>query len=89
MVLALLPTGPYAAPGPAAPTVALIIDDLGYRRREGERAIALPGHVSFSFLPDTPYAFHLATLAHRKNREILLHLPMESLGGQALLAFGC
>ena len=58
--------------------VALVIDDLGYRRHEGERAVALPGGVTLSFLPGTPYARHLATLAHAKNREIMLHLPMDN-----------
>ena len=64
--------------------VALVIDDLGYRRHEGERAVALPGGVTLSFLPGTPYARHLATLAHENNREIMLHLPMESIAGRAL-----
>ncbi|MDJ0891129.1 MAG: divergent polysaccharide deacetylase family protein [Gammaproteobacteria bacterium] len=64
--------------------IALVIDDLGYRRHNGERAVALPGKVSFSFLPGTPYARHLALLAHKRHREVLLHLPMESLTGHTL-----
>jgi polysaccharide deacetylase 2 family uncharacterized protein YibQ len=36
------------------PKIALIIDDLGYERAAGERAIALPGRVAFAVLPHTP-----------------------------------
>lgn len=60
------------------PQIAIIIDDLGYELAAGERALALPGPVSFAVLPDSPYASRLAGLAHANGREVLLHLPLQA-----------
>ena len=76
-----------SAPALAAQTlarVAIIIDDLGYRRAEGERALALPGRLTYAVLPHTPYAKEFAVDAHARNKEVMLHLPMESERGHAL-----
>lgn len=58
--------------------IAIILDDIGYNRASGERALQLPAAVTFSVIPFTPYSHSLAEKAHRQQREILLHLPMES-----------
>ena len=63
--------------GPAY--ISIIIDDLGYQWRSGQRALELPGGVSFAILPHTPYSVRLATRAHENGREVLLHLPMASV----------
>lgn len=42
------------------------------------KAISLPGEVSVSILPNTPYAFALAEAAHKQQKEVLLHLPMQA-----------
>lgn len=60
------------------PRIAIIIDDLGYHLANGQRAIALPGVVSFSFLPGSPRARYLANQAHAAGKEVLLHLPMQA-----------
>ena len=39
----------------------------------------LPGAVTISFLPRTPYAARLAREAHAWGKEVMLHLPMDSL----------
>jgi polysaccharide deacetylase 2 family uncharacterized protein YibQ len=70
--------------------IALIIDDMGNRKEAGEQALALPGVVTYAFLPHTPYAREQATRAHELDREVMLHLPMESdlgnpLGAGALI----
>lgn len=57
----------------------LIIDDMGNGLELGQRAVALPGKVSYSFLPHTPNTRELAELAHRHGKEVLLHLPMSNL----------
>jgi len=58
--------------------IAIIIDDMGNGLREGRRALALPGAVTYSFLPQTPHAVTLAQAAHAAGREVMLHLPLES-----------
>lgn len=69
-----------AAPARAAPALlGIIIDDLGDRWRDGLRAVDLPGPVTASFLPRTPYAAELARRAHANGKEVMLHLPMESV----------
>ncbi|MCK5790044.1 MAG: divergent polysaccharide deacetylase family protein [Ketobacter sp.] len=79
-----------SAPGSAAPSqilpepteelpkIAIILDDLGYNRHAGEQALQLPGNLTYAIIPFTPYSQTLAQAAHDRNREVILHLPMES-----------
>ncbi|MBU0681448.1 MAG: divergent polysaccharide deacetylase family protein [Proteobacteria bacterium] len=60
------------------PRLALIIDDMGNRQQLGQQLIELDLLLSFAILPFTPHAHSLMEMAHAKNREILLHLPMEA-----------
>ncbi len=76
LALLLLLTTASAAIGP--PRIAIIIDDLGYRLKAGQRAIDLPGPISFAVLPGTPRAFVLATEAHARGKDVLLHLPLQA-----------
>ena len=73
--LLLLVALPAAAGTPAY--VALIIDDLGNQEASGERVIALPGPVTCSILPHTPYSRMLADRCNRAGKEVMLHLPMQ------------
>lgn len=68
-----------AVPVAAAPRIAIIIDDLGYQLEAGERAIRLPGPVACAVLPATPRGRALAETAHRRGKEVLLHLPLQSV----------
>ena len=61
------------------PAISIIIDDLGYLKKRDIRAIQLPGSVTYAFLPHTPHARELATLAHKMDKEVMLHQPMESM----------
>ncbi|MDH5299742.1 MAG: divergent polysaccharide deacetylase family protein [Gammaproteobacteria bacterium] len=74
LLLTLVCASAQAAPA----RIAIIIDDLGYLFEEGQQAIALPGDISVSILPNTPHALALAQLAHDNNRDVLLHLPMQA-----------
>jgi len=58
--------------------ISIIIDDLGNKSSD-EQAILLPGAVACAFLPHTPHTQRLAKLAHAKNKEVLLHAPMQSM----------
>lgn len=80
-IFIILSTSLYSSPRAnlAKPTIAIIIDDMGYHYQRNKDAINLPGAVTLSFLPHTPHTPELARLAHKKNKEILLHLPMESI----------
>jgi polysaccharide deacetylase 2 family uncharacterized protein YibQ len=64
--------------------IALIIDDLGNQKVAGEHALALPGPVTYAFLPQTPFAWKLASKAHALHKEVMLHQPMESDNGNRL-----
>lgn len=68
-----------AAPEDGKVVIGLIIDDLGNQRASGLEAVNLPGPLAYSILPHTPYGKMLAERAHEKNKEVMLHLPMESL----------
>ena len=58
--------------------IAIIIDDLGYNWKEAKRIIQLPGPTACAILPHTRFAKKIAELARQQNKEVLLHLPMES-----------
>ncbi len=64
--------------------IAIIIDDMGNQRALGLQALELPGSITYAFLPHTPYAVRFARLAHLLDREIMLHLPMETEAGHRL-----
>jgi len=84
LALLLVTTAATAAP----PSIAIILDDMGYERSRGEAALALPAGVTYSFLPHAPHTRELASLAQRQGREIMLHLPMQAMSGRAIDAGG-
>ncbi len=61
------------------PRIAIIIDDLGYALDLGERALKLPGPVAYGVLPATPRGRALANQAQAIGKEVLLHLPLQSV----------
>jgi len=71
-----------AAPAGLAGELALVVDDLGYDRAAGLRAVALPGPVACAVLPHAPYSRLLAEAARARGKEVLLHLPMAAVGGR-------
>lgn len=76
---------PLARAAESSPALmALIIDDLGDRWDYGQRALALPGSVTYAILPGTPYGTRLARLASDEGREVMLHQPMEALENEDL-----
>lgn len=70
------------------PVITLILDDIGNRRAEGKRAVALPGPVVFAVLPHTPYGPELARAAHRSGKEVMLHQPFQAATNNHLLGKG-
>ena len=91
----LLPVSVVAqeAAAPAAPQaqtvqIAIIIDDLGLRLEQDLRVLALPGAITNSVLPRATHSHRIAALAKRLNKEVMIHLPMESVGYGQLEAGG-
>lgn len=67
-----------------APFVAIVLDDLGNNLALGRRALALPGKLTYAFLPHTPHAATLSRQVHATARESIVHLPMQSMNNRAL-----
>ena len=59
--------------------IVLILDDMGNNLELGQRAIALPGAITYSFLPHRPYSETLANIAHQQQKEVMLHAPMSNV----------
>jgi polysaccharide deacetylase 2 family uncharacterized protein YibQ len=60
--------------------LAILIDDLGSDRAVAEQIFALPYPVTISILPGHPQSVEIANEAHRRGYEVMLHLPMQSVG---------
>jgi polysaccharide deacetylase 2 family uncharacterized protein YibQ len=61
------------------PDVAIIIDDIGFRRDIARKLEDLDSSLTFSVLPQSPHRQEIAHEAHNKGLEIMLHLPMEPI----------
>ncbi|MBS4049519.1 MAG: divergent polysaccharide deacetylase family protein, partial [Alphaproteobacteria bacterium] len=71
-----------AVPPPAnakPPYVALLIDDAGLDRKGTQRAIALQGPVTLSFMSYAGELSEQSAAARAAGHEVMLHLPMEPL----------
>jgi polysaccharide deacetylase 2 family uncharacterized protein YibQ len=58
---------------------SIIIDDLGNNLEYGNKVIDLPGPLTLAFLPHTEYANELADRAYSSGKEVILHLPLQSV----------
>ncbi len=75
----LLALSPFVAAQPEEhqpPTIAIIIDDMGHNLHEGERLARMEQPLTLAFLPFRRHTVPLAKLAHKKQKEIMLHAPM-------------
>ena len=71
-----LPVAPRSPAG--IPTVALVIDDVGYRMDLVEEALRdLPPSVTFAVIPFLPFSKESAERAHEAGFPVILHCPME------------
>ena len=74
LVLVLIKT-----PVHAEKFASIIIDDVGNNLKNGQDIIKLPVALTISILPKTSYAKQLARLAVKNHKEVMLHLPMQSV----------
>ncbi len=63
----------------SAKLVSIIIDDLGNNYEHGQALIDFPAPLTLAFLPQTDFAKKLATMAHHNQKEVMLHLPLQSV----------
>ena len=84
IAVAIFSISPSTSSAQPIPRIAIIIDDLGYQLDAGLRALNLPGPISYAVLPATPSGTSLALTAHAKGKEVLLHLPLESVDRENL-----
>ena len=63
----------------SAKLASIIIDDIGNSYEYGQTVINLPAAITLSILPQTQFATTLATQAHHNNKEVMLHLPLQSV----------
>jgi polysaccharide deacetylase 2 family uncharacterized protein YibQ len=61
-----------------ASQIALIIDDMGNNQQDA-LAFSLPANVTFAILPHKPLSIPFSERAALQSREVMLHMPMESL----------
>jgi len=60
------------------PRVVVVIDDMGNDLDAGRAALKLPGPVTYAFLPHLPHTEALADEALFRDKEVILHAPMEN-----------
>ena len=84
------PAAPAAVPVKAPPepppkirgTVSFVIDDAGNNLRELEPFLRFSGPLTIAVLPGLPHSAEAARRIRAAGKEVFLHQPMESLGGQ-------
>lgn len=74
----------FAGAASAGGQIAIIIDDMGYSKDHGLEVLGLPGELTLAFLPHAPHTHFLALEAGRQRKEVIAHLPMQSIDGNAL-----
>jgi polysaccharide deacetylase 2 family uncharacterized protein YibQ len=70
---------PEIPPGVPQVKVAIIVDDMGGDRAALTELLALKYPVTLAVIPFLEYSVETAETAHKKGREVMLHLPMEPL----------
>ncbi|HKW57092.1 MAG TPA: divergent polysaccharide deacetylase family protein [Candidatus Acidoferrum sp.] len=64
------------------PCLAIILDDLGQDRAAADAIFALPYPLTISVLPNHIHSTEIAEEARRRGYQVMLHLPMQSVGDE-------
>ncbi|MFQ3547190.1 MAG: divergent polysaccharide deacetylase family protein [Termitinemataceae bacterium] len=62
--------------------IAIILDDAGNNLHELEPFLRFPGPLTIAVLPGLPYSVEAARRIRASGKEVILHQPMEAIGGQ-------
>lgn len=65
---------------PGAPVIAIVLDDLGLKRKGTWRAIDLPSPMTLAFLTYAKGLDQMVMEARQNGHELLVHIPMEPRG---------
>jgi len=71
-----------ASPRAEGARLAIILDDLGNDRAAADAIFALKIPLTISVLPNHPHSVEIAEEAHRRGYQVMLHLPMQSVGNE-------
>jgi polysaccharide deacetylase 2 family uncharacterized protein YibQ len=72
----------YAVPAkPGKAMIAVIIDDMGVDRRRSAQVTELPGPLTLSYMTYAPHAAEQVSAAHARGHELMMHMPMQPVGG--------
>ena len=77
----------FASNYAAASKIAIVIDDIGYRSTD-QKLLAIDAPLTFAVLPHTPMGYEYAYKAAQKQKEVLIHLPMQADKNNHLLGRG-
>jgi len=61
------------------PVVSIIIDDIGVHKSHGQQVLNVDADLTFAFLPFELHTQDLLQQAQKLDREVMLHMPMESI----------
>lgn len=75
-------TSTVVQPRQAEGTLVFVIDDAGNNLRELEPFLRIPGPLTIAVLPGLPHSAEAAKRIRAAGKEVILHQPMEAIGGQ-------
>ena len=64
---------------PEKTTIAIIIDDIGYRVISDREALNLPGNITYAIMPNTPNAERMSRIAKKNGKHVIAHLSMQPM----------
>jgi len=82
LVVSAPPERPPQPPPKHKGTLAIVIDDAGNNLKELEPFLKFPGPLTIAVLPGLPYSAEAARRIRAVGKEVILHQPMEAVGGQ-------
>ncbi len=79
LILAVFIAGSAAQTSASEYIASIIIDDIGTNYERAHKVATAPIPLTLAILPATNYAKKIARIAHDHGKEIMLHLPMQSI----------
>jgi uncharacterized protein len=69
-------------PSVSGPRLAIILDDVGSDPSAVDTIFSLHYPLTLAILPNHPHSTEIAQEAHRRGYQVMLHLPMQSVGNE-------